>query len=282
MKINRVKNTVLLFAAFIAILSLSITGCKKDKEEEPQPDPVPAEIQKTTYAMKVKDVVGVSGTITIAEKSPGSSESVVSIHLDGAPLGMHPAHIHMNSALETGAILYGLNDVDTLGNSSTTLAVSYAILVSLDGYVNVHLSNLLLGTIIAQADIGGNALTGANKSYLILADSSSGITGNVKFEKRKNGTSLVTVDMASGGTLPAGLYPTHINLGSVATIGSPVNRRTLNPVDGITRKSITNVRTLNDGSAISYENWLVYDGFITVYDAANNSNILALGNIGSN
>ena len=283
MKINKRKNFFTLIAAFGLIFTMTVAGCKKDKDDDVvTPEPTPVEAQKTTYNLKVKDVIGVTGTVTIAEKSSGSSESVVTLTLVGAPAGLHPAHIHMNSAVETGAIVYSLSSVDGSGTSSTTLPVSYNTLINFDGYVNVHLDALTLGTIIAQADIGGNLMTGNSKNYTLLQDSTSGIFGVAKFEERKNGNSLVTIDLTSGGTLPAGLYPAHINIGSVASVGTPVNRRTLNPVDGVTRIGVTNVRRLNDGASITYNNWLAYDGFITIYDAANTSNIIALGNIGAN
>ena len=284
MKMIKGKNWFTKIALATALLTIVVAGCKKDKDDdvEPTPEPTPVEILKTTYTLKVKDLIGVSGTVTFAEKSTGSSESIVTISLQGAPVGVHPAHIHLNSAIETGAIAYGLTSVDAAGNSSTTLSVSYAALINFDGYVNVHLDGVTLGTIIAQADIGGNFITSTNHTYILNQDSTSGISGVSTFEKRKNGNTLVTINLSAGGALPPGLYPAHINLGSVATIGSPVNRKTLNPVDGVTRLSRTNIRTLNDGTVISYDNWMIYDGFITIYDAANVTDVIALGNIGAN
>jgi hypothetical protein len=277
------KNHAPKLLALAILLTLTMVGCKKkdDSTVEPTPDPTPA-ILKTSYNLKVKDVLGVSGTVTIAEKSTGSTESVVTITLVGAPSGTHPAHIHINSMVETGGIAYPLNSVISSGSSSTTLSVSYNTLINFDGYVNVHMDALDLTTIIAQTDIGGNEITSTNKIYMLIQDSTSGVSGSSKFEKRKNGNTLVTIDLTSGGTLPAGSYPAHINLGSVATIGAPVNKRTLNSVNGTLRTSITNVRTLNDGTAITYDNWMVYDGFITIFDAANFNDVIAKGNIGSN
>lgn len=277
------KNILVRFAAYIALSAFIFVGCSKDdSNNEPTPIPTPVEPLKTTYTLKAKDILGVSGSVTIAEKTSGGSESVVTIHLTGAPAGVHPAHIHMNSAIETGNIAYNLNSVSTGDSSSTTLSVTYNTLINYDGYVNVHLDTANMGTIIAQADIGGNQVTSTNKIYTLAQDSSSGIAGSAKFEKRKNGTTLLTINLTSGATLPPGLYPAQINLGSVSTVGTPVKTKTLNPVDGTSRISITNIRTLDNLTAITYANWLVYDGFLTIHDAADTTNIIAKGNIGSN
>ena len=274
---NIIKDNVFAkLTAFALILTVSFAGCKKEDNEEPVPP------LTTSYTMQTKDVVGVSGTVTISESSTGSSSSLVVIALTGASAVVHPAHIHVNTAIETGAIAYSLTSVDASGRSTTTLPVSYNTLMNFDGYVNVHLDEATLGTIISQADIGGNALTGTNKIYALNEDSSTGISGTAKFDKRKNGTTLVTIDLSTGGILPAGMYPAQINLGSVETVGQLVSTRTLNPVDGISRTSLTNVRTLDVITVITYDNWLVYDGFITIHDAADSTNVIASGNIGSN
>ena len=109
------KLKITNFAAFVLILTLAVAGCKKDDDTpEPEPEPIPVvDPLKTSYSLKAKDVLGVTGTVTIAEKSTGSSESIVTITLIGAPANTHPAHIHMNSTVETGAIAYSLNDGQT-------------------------------------------------------------------------------------------------------------------------------------------------------------------------
>ncbi len=78
-------------------------------------------------------------------------------------------------------------------------------------------------------------------------------------------------------------YPSTLNIGSIATIGGGDIKKSLNDVDGNTGKSSTNIRSLNNNIAISYENWLVYVGYINVYHTeANNLNIISQGNIGAN
>lgn len=281
MKYSRGTNSIIKSAgiAFLALTMLS--ACKKDDNKVEPEVVVDTEVKKSTYTLNVKDAIGVRGTVTFSEKSAGSSESVVTISLVGTPSGTHPAHIHLNSAVETGGIAYMLSSVDSSGKSTTTLPVSFSTLKEYDGYVNVHL-DASLATIIAQGDIGGNVLTGDTKSYNISPDSASGIFGKVIFAKRRNNNTLVTVDLTTGGILPSGTYPAHINLGSVSTVGLPYKKKTLNTVDHATRKSETNIRRLDDSTVITYANWLVYDGFITIRDAADQNNIVAIGNIGAN
>ena len=278
---NRITKTVGMAFMLVALFS----SCKKKDDTVEPTTPAPVVITtptSTTYPLNVKDQLGVTGTVSFAEKSSGSSESVVTIKLTGASAGTHPAHIHVNSAIESGDIAYTLNSVDGTGTSTTTLSVPYSTLINFDGYVNVHASVLDIGTIIAQGDIGGNILTGDSKTYALAEDMASGISGSALFQKRKNGNTLVTIDLTSGGLLPSGDYPAQINLGSVATIGTPTNKKTLNAVNSATRKSYTNIKTLNDGTAITFANWLVYDGFITIHDANDNDKVIAKGNIGAN
>jgi uncharacterized lipoprotein YbaY len=278
------KNRIVKIAGVACLLITILSSCKKS-EDNVTPTPIPIVITDpmiTGYALNVKDELGVTGVVSFSEKSSGSAESIVTIQLMGAPLGTHPAHIHVNSAIESGGIAYSLNSVDSTGKSTTVLSVPYSTLVNFDGYVNVHLSNAAIGTIIAQGDIGGNALTGDAKKFTLVQDSTSGISGNAKFEKRKNGNTLITIDLTTGGLLPIGTYPAHINLGSVSTIGTPYNKKTLQPVNNATRKSITNIRTLDDSTPITFANWLVYDGFITIHDSNDNANVIAIGNIGAN
>lgn len=272
---NRNKVTTAIAIFTVAISLLASTGCKKDDEKTPN---------KTTYDLKVKDQLGVSGTVTFTETS--STVTTITIKLNGGTATNHPAHIHMNSAVEGGSIVLSLTPVDADGNSITTVTtlddntpINYSQLLNFDGYLNVHESSSALGTIIAQTDIGGNALTGIQKSYPLAAVNASGVSGDALFEKRKNGNTLVTVSLS--GTIAGNDYPADIHLGSVATIGGGPVTRSLTDVNGASGKSYTNVRTLSDGTVITYDNWLEYDGYLSVENSGIGTAI-AQGNIGSN
>jgi hypothetical protein len=239
---------------------------------------LPAET--TTYNFEVRDLLGVSGTITFTETS--STTVTVDIDLKGAPTGTHPAEICGNSAVEGGATLVVLNPLNTLGKSTTvTSAITYKQVLALDGFVQVYLGGVMPKSIIAIADIGGNVITDTNISYQLATAQSFGITGTAMFQKRLNGNTLLTLSM--NGLLPGSFYPATINVGSVATVGGGGITKVLQDVNGNTGKSFTNIRSLDNNVIINYDNWLVYVGYINVYHTnANNANIISQGNIGAN
>ena len=238
-----------------ALMLLVAGGCKKD-ETTPQ---------KTTYDMSVKDVLGVTGTITFTETS--STKTTIDIVLKNAPEGTHPAN---------------LDPVDANGKSSTIVTtMTYSQLIAYDGCIRVMKSALEPNVIVAQGDIGGNVLTTTNKSYTLTEIGVYGVSGTALFEKRVNGNTLVTISLT--GTITGDSYPASINLGSTTSVGGGPVVKILNNVDGTTGKGFTNIKNLLDGTAVTYDNWLVYDGYINVYQATIGlNNIICQGNIGSN
>jgi len=258
---------MIISAIFLILFS---SGCKDEE----------IIAKKTSYNLVVKDVLGVTGTITFTEKN--STSTLIDIELTGIPVGTHPAEIRTNSAIEGGTTVFVLNPVDQSGRSSTlTSSMTYSQLIVYDGFVQIHLSSLEPNTIIAIGDIGGNVITATNKSYPLSTVESFGVTGTALFEKRVNGNTLVTLTM--DGLLPSTYYPASINVGSIGTIGGGGIKKTLQNVNGNTGKSYTNIRSLNNGVIINYDNWLVYVGYINVYHTEpNNLNIISQGNIGAN
>lgn len=239
-----------------------------------------------SYTLNELAVPGIDGSITFEERKNGFS--LATIMLNNTPDGgMHPAHIHANSAAEGGGIIVSFNPVDgTNGMSKTTIRaldsgdpLLYEDILDLDGYVNVHLSMDNLGTIVAQGDIGGNELTGMSKMYPLNELAVPGIDGSITFEERKNGFSLATIML--NNTPDGGVHPAHIHANSAAEGGGIIV--SFNPVDGSTGMSHTTIRALDNGTALSYEEILVIDGYVNVHLSMDNlGTIVAQGDIGGN
>ena len=267
--IKKIKLTSVFTILLTGFGIMFLSGCKGDPE-----------IKSTTYDLKVTDVLGVSGTVTFTETS--ATIATIDIALVGAPAGTHPAVLCMNSAVEGGLVKVTLNPVDATGKSSTVVnSMTYSQLIVFDGFVKVVKSDTESDIILAQGDIGGNVITKINKSYPLTTMNNFGVSGTALFEKRVNGNTLLTITLA--GTIAGDIYPATINLGSIATVGGGPIVETLQPVNGTTGKSYTNLTSLDSGLAITYDNWLVYDGYINVYQATISSGVIIChGNIGSN
>lgn len=239
-----------------------------------------------SYDLSSRDVDGIMGSVQFEERVNG--EALATIMLQGTPDGgMHPAHIHMNTAAEGGNIAFTFNVVNgTTGMSKTNIAalddgtaLGYSDILDFDGYVNVHLSAQELGTLVAQGDIGQNELTGEVKSFELKTKDVDGIMGTAMFEERINGEALATIML--DGTPDDGMHPAHIHMNTAAEGGDIAF--TFNVVNGTTGMSKTNVAALNDGSAFGYDDVLVYDGYINVHLSAENlGTLVAQGDIGQN
>lgn len=248
------------------------------------------------YTLEERAVEGINGTATFRELEDGSA--LVELMLEGTPEGgTHPAHIHVNSAVEGGGIAISLSPVSgTSGQSFTFVdmfdedspdrageAVTYAELLNYDGYINVHRSPDDLGTIIAQGDIGGNELTDESTVYTLESISeTTDVSGTVTFNERKNGNTLVVIDVEN--TIAGSMHPAHIHEG-VAESGGPI-AISLNPVDGDTGISRTHVEAFdedfNEGEAISYSELLTYNGYVNVHLSPDDLTVISTGNIGAN
>ncbi len=267
-------------AAFgLLLLGLLITGCKK-KDPEPQ---VGLTGKMEMYNLEELGSSGVSGTVKFEERTDNST--LVTISLTGAS-GGHPAHIHANTAAETGPIVIDLTEVDASGKSETIVsakndgtAITYNDLINFDGYVNVHKSASELSTLLAQGDIGQNALTGKSESYDLEEAMVAGISGTVEFKERKNGETLVVIELS--GTSAGGSHPAHVHANTVAEGGAILV--SLNNVDGASGISKTNVTQMDDGTPVTYSQWADFNGYVQVHMSESElGTILARGDIGQN
>jgi hypothetical protein len=267
---KKIQKAAVLFS-IVAVLGLFVTsGCDKDNSTA----------QMSSYALKARDILGVTGTVTITETSNTSAS--IDISLANAPSGIHPAGLYTLTTVEDGAIAVALNPVDETGKSSTVVTnLSYNQLISYDGSIKILKSALEHEVIIAQADIGGNVITDTNKTYILNTVGVYGVTGTALFEQRINENTLVTISLA--GIVPGEFYPATINLGSVTTVGGGTVAKLLNSVNGTSGKSFTNIRKLDSDLNITYSNWLIYSGYLNIYqDTVDQNNIISQGNIGSN
>ncbi|MAN26825.1 MULTISPECIES: CHRD domain-containing protein [Mesonia] len=242
--------------------------------------------ESLTYDLGERAVAGISGEVTFHQRKNG--EALAVIMLDNTPAGgMHPAHIHANTAAEGGEIKFTFNPVNgDTGMSMTNVSeldggqsFTYDDIMDYDGYVNVHLSADDLGTIVAQGDIGQNSLTGESLSYTLNEVAIPGISGSVMFEERMNGEALATIMLAN--TPEDGEHPAHIHMNSAAEGGDIAF--TFTPVNGATGISRTNVSQFDNGNPFMYSDISGYDGYVNVHLSADDlATLVAQGNIGAN
>jgi hypothetical protein len=276
MKIN-VK--VLMIYCLIVPGMIYLAGCDDDPGPQLTGD-------SKTYELASASNPAISGTVTFAERD--DDQILITIELAGTQSGAtHPAHIHANTAAETGGIVLDLTDVPGASGKSETIVrtlndgtpITYEELLDFDGYVNVHESAANLGTLVAQGDIGQNELTGDSKEYPLAPVSDPAISGTATFAKRVNEETLVTVSLT--GTTAGNSHPSHIHANSAAQGGGIVID--LSDIDGATGKGFTNVSQLNDATPITYDGLLDFNGYLNVHLSSTVlGTLVAQGDIGQN
>jgi hypothetical protein len=251
---------------------------------------------------------GAAGTVTFWEYT--DSQTLVTLELADGPTEAdlsHPAHIHENTASETGRIAIYLSPLDGTnanganeGASARLVDRSFDSIITYDGHVNIHESVNSLGEIVAQGNIGANATgtlgTGLqvvdnpqSVSYALAAQSNNGsipdgLPGEVRFRQLTAEQTLATVrlDADGDGTFEDGAtgatvsHPVHIHQNSVSEDGSI--QIYLSPVDGTdpaARSSQIIDRPLSELTG--------FDGYVNVHESADAlQNVVAQGNIGAN
>jgi len=238
------------------------------------------------YTINPKSDPNISGIATFSERNNGFT--LITVQLEGTDAnGDHPTHIHANTAAEGGTILVDLANVNGATGVGVTsvsglndgTAITYGELIEFNGYINVHLSSDNLGTLVGQGDIGQNALTENFVEYPLNSVSNPNISGTATFSQRNNGSTLITVQLE--GTDADGDHPTHIHNNDAASGGSIVVD--LSNVNGATGIGTSSITELNDGTIISYDELIGFNGYINVHLSDQNlATLIAQGNIGSN
>lgn len=246
------------------------------------------------YTLDSVAVDNIDGTATFFERKNG--EALAVIMLNNTPEdGMHPGHIHFNTAAEGGDIAFTFNPViGATGISKTNVAAlddetafGYSDVLEYDGYINIHLSAEELGVLVAQGDIGQNELTGESVDYNLASVSDPDISGTANFAERVNGETLVSINLK--GTTAGNAHPSHIHMGSVADAPGAIIV-SLGEVDGETGSLVKNVTALdgpdgtpNAGEALDYAAVVAIDGYINVHLSMEDlATLIAQGNVGAN
>ena len=247
-----------------------------------------------TYALGSVSNPDIDGTATFTQRVNGEALAVLALN-NTTEGDEHPAHIHMNTAAESGDIVFDFLPV----NGETGLSVNnmaelndgtpflYDDLVEYDGYINVHLSMDDLATLVAQGDIGQNELTGESVDYDLGAISNPSIFGTANFAERVNGETLVSIDLE--GTTAGALHPSHIHMGAVADAPGAIII-SLGDVIGDTGSLVKNVTAFdgpdgapNEGDPIDYTAMIAIDGYINVHVSVEDlATLVAQGNVGAN
>lgn len=205
---------------------------------------------------------------------------------------MHPAHIHENSVEEGGGIIVTFNPVDgSTGMSRTNISmtdndipISYEGILEYDGHVNIHKSAEELDVLIAQGNIGANAdgdgdgdLTGESREYTFVSNTDTEVVGTVTFHERNDGQTRAEIILED---FPEGSHPVHIHMNTAADSGDAVY--TFANVEGPTDTLTVDIDSLDDGTSITYQEFLDFNGYIDVHRSDDDDEIIAHTDIGQN
>ena len=118
------------------------------------------------------------------------------------------------------------------------------------------------------------------REYTLNPVDNISVTGYTRFIKNEDASITVQV-ILSGQEVDNGNHPTHLHYGTAVDGGAIAI--SLNPVDSNTGKSTTNFTTLDDGTTITYEELLSFDGHLNVHLSSSNlDSLIAQGDIGEN
>jgi hypothetical protein len=116
------------------------------------------------------------------------------------------------------------------------------------------------------------------KVYTLSPVSNSKISGKVTFKKNEDGSTTILLEINGSST---DIHPAFIYLNNVETGGQVAI--TLAPIDCDCESSSTVITTLDDGTPITYEQLLKFDGHIKIHQNEDHLEIIITqGNIGAN
>lgn len=120
---------------------------------------------------------------------------------------------------------------------------------------------------------------GGVEFYDLQSTEASNVSGTAIFEELEDGSILVTLELT--GTESGAEHPAHIHANTVVE-GGGIDIP-LNPVDGSTGRSETQVNSLSSGTPVTYNELINYDGHVNVHLSGDDlATVITRGNIGGN
>ena len=118
-----------------------------------------------------------------------------------------------------------------------------------------------------------------SKTYDLGSVAVPDISGSATFTDNEDGS--VTIDLTLQNTPAGGQHPAHIHFNTAVEGGGIA--LTLGVVDGDTGESSITVTALDDGTPVTYEELLEFDGYINVHLSIDElATLVAQGDIGQN
>ena len=145
-------------------------------------------------------------------------------------------------------------------------------------YIYLFLVSISLIISACSKDDSSSKSSTSIKLYTLSAVSNSKISGKVTFTKNEDGTTTVLLEIngSSKDVHPAFIYFNNAETGGEVAI-------TLDPIDCDCESSSTIVATLDDGTPITYEQLLKFDGHLKIHQNEDHLEIvITQGNIGAN
>lgn len=139
----------------------------------------------------------------------------------------------------------------------------------------------VIGLVSCQKSEQISEFTGNQVTYALQPGSQYSVSGTVTLKEKKDGSTVVLVDLS--GTSGDSKYPVHLHLGDLSVTGAPV-AALLSPLAANVGKSETNVAQLADETKITYADFVKLKACIKVHlsdSGPSKDVILAAGNVGA-
>ncbi|WP_165748447.1 hypothetical protein [Cellulophaga sp. Z1A5H] len=152
---NLKKISLLLFLA----AAFTFMSCSTEDTETTE-----VALRTKVYTLNSADNAAISGTATFTEKEDGTTTILLS--LTNSNNDIHPAFIYLDDVSSTGAVAITLAPIECNCEESTTevsmldngTPITFSELLFFDGNIRVHQSASDLETVIAEGNVGINAI----------------------------------------------------------------------------------------------------------------------------